>query len=91
MPNFEDIYETMLGLRIPEACVPGVEDAFSEGGLCQREYDRMRSAYARLCSRLGAGDEDPDLNTMVDAMEAIQRDLCQRIYRYGQTQSGGAT
>lgn len=45
MENFAEIYETMLGFRTPEACVPGVEDAFSEGSLCQREYDRMRGAY----------------------------------------------
>ena len=85
MEHFVKIYETMLGLRIPEASVPGVVDAFSEGSLCQREYDRMRDAYERLCTRLGAGDEDPDLNTMVDAMEAIQRELCERMYRCGQT------
>ena len=85
MLDFDDIYETMLGLRIPEACVPGVADDFSEGSLCQREYDRMRGAYERLCSRLGAGDEDPDLNTMVDALEAIQRELCERMHRCGQT------
>ena len=85
MLDFDDIYESMLGLRLPEACVPGVEDAFSEGSLCQREYDRMRSAYERLCTRLGAGDEDPDLNTMVNALEAIQQELCERMYRFGQT------
>ena len=85
MHDFDDTYESMLGLRLPESSVPRVEDAFSEGSLCQREYDRMRDAYERLCSRLGAGDEDPDLNTMVDAMEAIQRDLCERMYRCGQT------
>ena len=85
MHDFDDTYESMLGLRLPESSVPGVEDAFSEGSLCQREYDRMRDAYERLCSRLGAGDEDPDLNTMVDAMEATQRDLCKRMYHCGQT------
>ena len=85
MEEFADIYETMLGFRVPGACAPGVEDAFAEGSLCQREYDRMRTAYEQLCSRLGAGDEDPDLNTMVDAMEAIQRELCERMYRFGQT------
>lgn len=88
MENFAEIYETMLGFRTPEAYVPGVEDAFSEGSLCQREYDRMRGAYERLCTRLSAGDEDPDLNTIVDAMEAIQRDLCKRMYHCGQTKKG---
>ena len=33
MENFAEIYETMLGFRTPEACVPGVEDAFASGNM----------------------------------------------------------
>ncbi len=80
MSNFEDIYETMLGLREEGFQVPGVENAFSDGSLCAESYEKMRSAYARICFRLGVQDEDPDLETIVSAMEAIQRDLCRRIY-----------
>ncbi len=80
MSQFEDIYETMLGLRILQACVPGVENAFAEGTLCDRAYEDMRRAYERLCMRLGVTDNDKDLDDMVYAMEAIQQDLCRRMY-----------
>ncbi len=53
MDTFQDIYETMLGLRVPEAQVPGVEDAFGPGLPCDRAYGEMREAYERVCQRLG--------------------------------------
>ena len=48
----------------------------------------MREAYERLCRRLGVGQtgEDPDLEIMVDALEAIQRQLCESLLRSLQTQ-----
>ncbi len=78
--KFDDVYETMLGLREERFQAPGVENAFEEGCLCAEEYEKMRSAYARICLRLGMGEEDRDLETMVAAMEAIQKDLCCRMY-----------
>ena len=80
MENFKQIYETMLGLLEPEACVPGIENAFADGSFCADQYEKMCSAYERLCARLNVRDEDQDLNTMVDSMEAIQKELCRRIY-----------
>ena len=80
MENFQQIYETMLGLLEPEACVPGIENAFADGSFCADQYEKMRSAYERLCTRLNVRNEDQDLNTMVDSMEAIQKELCRRIY-----------
>ena len=70
----------MLGLLEPEACVPGIENAFADGSFCADQYEKMRSAYERLCARLNVRDEDQDLNTMVDSMEAIQKELCRRFY-----------
>lgn len=81
--KFSDIYETMSGFLEPEAQVPGVANAFDEGSICARKYADMRSAYERVCTRLGARDEDRDLNEIVDCMEAIQRELCERMYRLG--------
>ncbi len=80
MRNFEQVYETMLGLLEPEAEAAGVENAFSDGSICTQEYEKMRDAYDRLCSRLGAANEDTDLNTMVDSLETIQKELCRRFY-----------
>ncbi len=83
MEKFNDIYETMLGLREPEAQVPWVENAFEEGGICAREYEDMRAAYGRICERLGAAEEDPDLEAMVTALERIQKELCRRMLQLG--------
>ena len=80
MENFKQIYETMLGLLEPEACVPGIENAFADGSFCADQYEKMRSAYELLCTRLNVRNEDQDLNTMVDSMEAIQKELCRRFY-----------
>ncbi len=80
MSDFEAFYLSLLGELAPEAAVPGVENAFAPGSLCGREYRRMREAYERLCTRLAVQDEDEDLNTLIDALEAIQKDLCRRTY-----------
>lgn len=83
MSDFETVYESLLGLLNADAALPWVENAFAPGSLCDREYDRMRHAYQRVCTRLGAAEEDPDLDTMVQALEAIQRELCRRMYETG--------
>ncbi len=84
---FEDIYRSMTGFYIPEAMVPGVPNLFAPYGYCDRECARMRQAYERLCARLGvdADDEDEDLNTMVEAMENIQKALCREMFLLGRT------
>lgn len=80
MKKFEQIYETMLGLLEPEACVPGVKNTFADGSFCAERYETMRTAYERLCTRLNVVNEDKDLNICVDSMEAIQKELCRRFY-----------
>ena len=84
MPKFENIYDTMSGLLLESYAVPEIENLFLEGGYCDREYDRMRSAYERLCRRLGEQDEDEGLNIMVDALENIQKVMCKAMYELGQ-------
>ncbi len=80
MNDFTDVYESMLGTLTPEAALPWVPNAFAEGQPCEIAYEGMRAAYERLCDRLGAVDEDPDLDIMVDSMECIQRELCRRMW-----------
>ena len=82
MEDFENTYESMLGLLVEEYALPDVDNAFVQGGYCDRQYARMRDAYERLCDRLKTGEEDPDLDVMVDAMENIQKELCRRIFHY---------
>ena len=81
MHTFDEIYESMLGLLVEEYALPDVDNAFVQGGYCDRQYARMRDAYERICQRLGV-TEDKDLDIMVEAMEKIQRELCRRIFHY---------
>lgn len=80
-PSFEDIYETVNGMREKEYCVPWIEDAFAEGKVCDKRYEEMRQAYLRICDRLGVGDEDEDLNTIIRCMESIQKEIAKDIYK----------
>ncbi len=79
MDFFEDYYNTLLGLLVEEARVPGVENAFAPGSVCQAAYENMRAAGRRICQRLGV-EEDPDLEGVVSSMETIQKELCRRIF-----------
>ncbi len=88
MVPFDDFYETLIGVLIPEARVAGVENAFAPGEVCDLAYEDMRRAYERLLDRLGVRDEDPDLDTIVSDMEIIQKDLCRRMYRMGKMEQG---
>ena len=55
----QEVYDTLEGnLRIP---VAGVEDAFSAGSVCDREYTRMLDAYEHLKERLAIPAEDEDI------------------------------
>lgn len=77
----EDIYDSIQGeLLIP---VPGVENAFAEGSLCHQLYQDMLDAYARVCERLGCADEDQDVETIINSLLTIQKELCRRMYFYG--------
>ena len=72
-----------MGDRLPEYAVPGVENAFAPGSFCDRKYAAMREAYERLCHRLGAGDEDPDLEIIVDSLMDIQHFLTKTMFHLG--------
>ena len=71
MVPYDELYDTVRGLMASEYAVAGVENLFAEGSYCQRRYDDMRQAYARLCVRLGVEDEDRDLEQMISALDAV--------------------
>lgn len=79
----ERVYETMTDEVSEEYMIPGVEYAFAEGSYCMDLYDNAYNAYRRLCIRLKAGDEDPDLEIIFNSFLGMQMDLCYRMYRYG--------
>ncbi len=80
--SFEEyIYESTQGtLRNPH---PEVTDLFAAGKPCERWYAEMMEAYGRICTRLGAGEEDDDLEIIVNNFLRIQQEVAIEMYRYG--------
>lgn len=80
----QDVYDTLQGLTIEEAQIQGVENLFAEGMPCAVHYGNMLAAYERLCRRLGcARVEDPDVETIINALMDITDALCFKMYEYG--------
>ena len=48
-----------------------------------RLMDRAWAARERLCLRLGAGPEDPDVLALVEANEQLEELLACKMYDYG--------
>ena len=78
------IYESMLGERVDP--YPGITNAFADGEKCARLYSEIYEAVQRISDRLGV-EEDPDVEIILDNFWEIDRELCQRMYRYGQATS----
>lgn len=75
------IYETLLGERLDPH--PNIENAFAEGTQCAKLYSQIYAARERLCDRLGL-EEDPDVEILLDSFFEINRELCLKMFRYGQ-------
>lgn len=82
--TFDDVYFTLLGEIHGTDAVPGVENAYENGSQCDLLYSELCDAYARLRLRLGVREEDTDVEVIIGNLLAIQRILCERIFRYGQ-------
>ena len=74
----EAVYQTLIGQLLPEYQVPGVENAFAPGNVCNHLYQRIYEAKLRLCQRLGVIDDDTDIEDIVDAYEDITEYLCEK-------------
>lgn len=81
--DIEDIYLTLTDQLIPEAAVPGVENAFKEGLPCRILLDELGQAHWRLLERFGQQDEDQDLEIILSNYERIQQLLCLQMFRLG--------
>ena len=76
-------YETMACGLIEGHRMPGVEYEFLPGRYALEQYGEVYDAYERLRDRLGVVDCDDDVEIIINAFFAMQRDLCYRMYRYG--------
>lgn len=77
------VYESLTGELLPEYALDWVEDIFVPGHPCYEEYRIMREAYQRVCIRLGNGEEDQDLEIMVNALLSHCRIIAAEMFRYG--------
>ena len=78
------VYASMADHVSEKYRMPGIENAFAENAFCIQKYRQMRDAYDRLCERLGVEDEDTDVECIIQCYMEIQRELCKRMFFYGQ-------
>ena len=79
----EYVYHTLLGEAEEGFCVPGVENLFEEGSVCDCAYEQMLDAYARLRERLGIENEDADVEQIINALRTIERTVSMKMFEYG--------
>lgn len=77
----EAVYFSLIGELIEP--VPDVRNAFGAGEPCAEHYAQAQEAYERLRKRLGVVDEDGDVETMIDSLLMIQKDLCVEMFELG--------
>ena len=82
-PIEEQVYETMMGHLIPECRLNWVETIFVPGSDCYEAYDDMCDAYEQLRERIGAIDEDPDVETIINSLLLYGRISAMKMFEYG--------
>ena len=74
----ELVYESLIGELVDP--IKDVPNAFEPGRYCETRYQQVLEAYERLRGRLGAADEDPDVEIIIDSLLEIQRKLCVEMF-----------
>ena len=46
-------------------------------------YAEILEAYQRICQRLGVGEEDGDVEIIINNFNVIMECLCRKMYDYG--------
>ena len=78
----EIVYRTVAGYVMGTDALPGVENAYAPGSLCEELYSDM---YDLLTTRFDPDDdkEGQVLTDILNDMSMIQKDLCFRMFRLG--------
>ena len=79
----DDVYDTLQGCLVPEACIAGVKNLFLSGSPYDTAYSEMYNAYMRLLCRLNREDEDPDVEIIITSLLTISRLLGKEMYLCG--------
>lgn len=77
----DNVYFALQGETLDS--IPGVENAFADGSVCDRCYKDMLDAYARLLDRLGLENEDKDVEIIINSLRTITDELCYRMFYLG--------
>lgn len=79
----EDVYLTLWGDLLEAYCVEGVPNLFEPNSFCEQQYNQMLDAYERLRERLGSGDEDKDVERIINALLSICREVSLQMFECG--------
>ena len=69
----EYFYDCLTGQVLPEYSIAWTENLFEPGKPCYEHYQAALDAYARLRQRLGAANEDADVEQIIDALLRYSR------------------
>ena len=83
MPLKEQVYLTLNGLLREEYVLPDVENLFAPDGRGYALYSEVLDAYASICDRLGVGETDADVETIINNLLALCEEVSYRMYDYG--------
>ena len=79
----EQVYDCLLGQFEPNITLNWVENIFTDGSAYDRNYGAVLDAYECLCQRLGTGDEDADVEIIINAMLDNERIVALKMFEYG--------
>ena len=76
------VYMSVTGQLVKDAMVPGVENAYNAGSLCDKCYNEM---HELLATRFNSENDEDDrmLTVILNDMSTIQKELCFRMFRLG--------
>ena len=77
------VFFKLLDQLTDPARVPWVEPIYVPGHPCYEGYEEASDAYRRLRERLGAQDEDPDCETMINGLLQHGGALAMEMFRCG--------
>ena len=83
MEMVDKIYYSLSGQLEPDAALPWVENLFASGSECEAILSEIYAARNRLQERLNAGEEDSDLECILNSFLSIQHILCREMFFYG--------
>ena len=79
----EQVYDCLLGQTERNITLNWVENIFTDGSAYDHNYGEVLDAYERLCQRLGTGDEDADVEIIINSMLDNEQIVALKMFEYG--------